>query len=66
MSEDHKPNSDVEKSRIESAGGFVEAVTAGPRTHFRVNGNLNLSRSLGDLEYKKNKNLTHDKQMITC
>ena len=26
----------------------------------RVNGNLNLSRAVGDLEYKKNKNLPYD------
>ena len=32
--------------RIEAAGGFVNAVG-------RVNGNLNLSRSLGDLKYKQ-------------
>jgi protein phosphatase 1G len=29
-------------------------------------GNLNLSRSLGDLEYKQNKNLTAEQQMITA
>ena len=27
----------------------------------RVNGNLNLSRAVGDLEYKKNKNISYDK-----
>ena len=32
--------------RIENAGGFVE--------ENRVNGSLNLSRSLGDFEYKSN------------
>ena len=36
-----------EKRRIENAGMFVE--------ENRVNGMLNLSRSLGDLEYKNNK-----------
>jgi hypothetical protein len=33
-------------SRIVNAGGFVNAVG-------RINGNLNLSRSLGDLKYKQ-------------
>lgn len=44
MSEDHKPDLHTEKVRIEKAGGFVE--------DNRVKGVLNLSRSLGDLEYK--------------
>lgn len=46
MSIDHKPEMVAEKSRIEKAGGTV----AGGR----VNGNLNLSRALGDYEYKVN------------
>jgi serine/threonine protein phosphatase PrpC len=44
MSYDHKPDNEGEKRRIEKAGGFVE--------ENRVKGVLNLSRSLGDLEYK--------------
>jgi serine/threonine protein phosphatase PrpC len=44
MSVDHKPDNAGEKARIEKAGGFVE--------DNRVKGVLNLSRSLGDLEYK--------------
>ena len=44
MSEDHKPDNELEKKRIMEAGGFV--------TEGRVNGNLNLSRALGDMEYK--------------
>ena len=44
MSQDHKPDNAEEKARIEKAGGFVE--------ENRVKGVLNLSRSLGDLEYK--------------
>lgn len=44
LSIDHKPDLATEKARIERAGGFVE--------ENRVKGVLNLSRSLGDLEYK--------------
>lgn len=47
MSNDHKPDLPSEKFRIEKAGGFVE--------DNRVKGVLNLSRSLGDLEYKQDK-----------
>lgn len=32
----------------------------------RVNGGLNLTRSFGDFDYKRNKNLPYDEQMITC
>ena len=32
----------------------------------RVNGGLNLTRSFGDFDYKKVKQLSYDKQMITC
>ncbi|KNC50597.1 protein phosphatase 1G [Thecamonas trahens ATCC 50062] len=40
LSEDHKPELASEKSRIEEAGGFVEAG--------RVNGRLGVARALGD------------------
>ena len=32
----------------------------------RVNGGLNLTRSFGDFDYKQNKSLKYDEQMITC
>jgi serine/threonine protein phosphatase PrpC len=32
----------------------------------RVNGGLNLSRSFGDFNYKKNNSLSWAEQMITC
>ena len=58
MSEDHKPDLENEKKRIIKADGYVE--------ENRVNGVLNLSRSLGDLEYKQNKKLKPEEQMITA
>ena len=47
MSKDHKPDDETEKARIIKAGSVVE--------DGRVDGNLNLSRSLGDLKYKRTK-----------
>lgn len=41
---DHKPDNKEEKERIEKAGSTI--------IEGRVDGNLNLSRSLGDLKYK--------------
>ena len=32
----------------------------------RVNGGLNLTRSFGDFDYKRNKDLSYNEQMITC
>jgi len=58
MSIDHKPDLDIEKNRIYKADGWV--------SDGRVKGNLNLSRSLGDLEYKQNKKLSAEDQMITA
>ena len=58
MSIDHKPDLDIEKNRIYKADGWV--------SEGRVKGNLNLSRSLGDLEYKQNKKLPAEDQMITA
>merc|ERR1719487_1930883 len=66
LSHDHKPNHETEKRRIEAAGGYVEEITSGARTHYRVNGNLNLSRAIGDLEYKKQPDLGHERQIISC
>lgn len=65
LSEDHKPNNPREKDRIHKAGGHVERQQIGAdNVQYRVNGNLNLSRSIGDLEYKKNPNLLPGEQMI--
>ena len=58
LSFDHKPDLPEELNRITRAGGVVE--------DGRVMGNLNLSRSIGDLEYKKNNAIPQKDQMITA
>mmetsp|Transcript_576 Transcript_576/g.744 ORF Transcript_576/g.744 Transcript_576/m.744 type:complete len:591 (-) Transcript_576:264-2036(-) len=59
LSFDHKPQQECEKNRIAKAGGFVNQFG-------RVNGNLNLSRSIGDLKYKQTAGLPPSAQMITA
>jgi serine/threonine protein phosphatase PrpC len=56
LSNDHKPSNEDEEARIKKAGGFV--------SFDRVNGNLNLSRALGDFTYKESKDLDIEEQMV--
>ncbi|KZT34364.1 PP2C-domain-containing protein [Sistotremastrum suecicum HHB10207 ss-3] len=58
MSYDHKPENEGESARIRAAGGYVE--------FGRVNGNLALSRAIGDFEFKKNYTLSPEDQVITA
>lgn len=58
LSRDHKPDLEAEKERITSAGGFVR--------YGRVNGTLNLSRAIGDVDYKLDKSLCVKKQILTA
>ncbi|KAL8444773.1 hypothetical protein Emed_006088 [Eimeria media] len=58
LSHDHKPMNPGERARIAAAGGCV--------TNGRVDGNLNLSRSLGDLYYKSDVFIPPEKQRITA
>ena len=58
LSFDHKPDDEGELKRIEKAGSVV--------TEGRVDGNLNLSRALGDLKYKTNKELKPEEWPITA
>ncbi|BGP27668.1 Protein phosphatase 2C 2 [Rhodotorula toruloides] len=58
LSFDHKPTNQGETSRIVAAGGFVE--------FGRVNGNLALSRALGDFDFKQNSNLGAEQQIVTA
>ncbi|KAI8280377.1 Protein phosphatase 2C 2 [Colletotrichum sp. SAR11_57] len=48
----------AEKSRITAAGGFVD--------FGRVNGNLALSRAIGDFEFKKSAELSPEAQIVTA
>ena len=58
MSVDHKPECEVEIARNTKAGSTI--------SDGRVDGNLNLTRSLGDLKYKSRENLTPEEQAITA
>ncbi|KAE8668535.1 putative protein phosphatase 2C 70 [Hibiscus syriacus] len=58
LSRDHKPDLKAEKERILKAGGFIHAG--------RVNGSLNLARAIGDMEFKQNKFLSAEKQIVTA
>lgn len=58
LSVDHKPDDEEEKKRIVKAGGYV--------SEGRVNDNLNLSRAIGDLEYKKNTEFQPEEQIISA
>lgn len=62
LSEDHKPAHENERSRIIAAGGFLSEIGG----VCRVNGNLNLSRAIGDLKYKNNADLPPKDQIITA
>ena len=55
---DHKPIIYEEAQRIIRAGGFVR--------DNRVNGALNVSRTIGDLDFKRNTELPHTEQMVVA
>nr|CAD7449738.1 unnamed protein product [Timema bartmani] len=58
LSLDHKPSNEIEIKRIQAAGGWVE--------YNRVNGNLALSRALGDFVFKKNEKKKAEEQIVTA
>ncbi|VIO91014.1 probable protein phosphatase 2C, putative [Brugia malayi] len=58
LSFDHKPANENEARRIVAAGGWVE--------FDRVNGNLALSRALGDFAFKKNDHKSAEEQIVTA
>ncbi|KAL2934029.1 putative protein phosphatase 2C 21 [Bienertia sinuspersici] len=58
LSKDHKPELEVEKERILKAGGYIYGG--------RINGSLNLTRAIGDMEFKRNKVLPAEEQVVTA
>lgn len=58
LSHDHKPNNELELKRICDGGGYVE--------YNRVNGNLALSRALGDFVFKRNGDKIPEEQIVTA
>mmetsp|Transcript_47724 Transcript_47724/g.103857 ORF Transcript_47724/g.103857 Transcript_47724/m.103857 type:complete len:324 (-) Transcript_47724:75-1046(-) len=60
LSKDHKPTLASERKRIKEAGGWVD------NREDRVNGDLALSRALGDHRFKKALHLPACDQIITC
>jgi serine/threonine protein phosphatase PrpC len=58
LTKDHKPTNEAELARIRAAGGFVD--------WGRVDGQLALSRAIGDVAYKENKALPLEKQRVRC
>ncbi|XP_041461693.1 probable protein phosphatase 2C T23F11.1 [Lytechinus variegatus] len=58
LSFDHKPGNENESRRIIAAGGWVE--------FDRVNGNLALSRALGDFVFKRNTRKPPEEQIVTA
>jgi len=57
MSFDHKPTDVPERARIEAAGGWVEMG--------RVDGDLAVSRALGDFQFKDRKDLPAEQQRVS-
>lgn len=58
LSYDHKPQNPDEQARIEKVGHFVE--------DDRVDGNLALSRAIGDFQYKDKQDKPPEEQAVTC
>ncbi|GMH61674.1 hypothetical protein TrLO_g9930 [Triparma laevis f. longispina] len=57
LSFDHKPYNPAESARIENAGGYVSMK--------RVDGDLAVSRALGDFQYKDRPDLPAEQQKVT-
>jgi len=58
LSHDHKPDNAIEKERVQGAGGEVK--------FGRVNGDLAVSRAVGDFVYKRCESQPAEKQAVTA
>ena len=58
LSFDHKPSLKKERERIYKAGSTVNV-------EGRIDGNLNLSRAIGDIAHKKNTRIKLEEQAVT-
>jgi serine/threonine protein phosphatase PrpC len=58
LSTDHKPNLKKERDRIYKAGSTVNV-------EGRIDGNLNLSRAIGDIAHKKSTRVKLEDQAVT-
>jgi len=58
LSEDHKPDNPTEKNRVQEAGGEVK--------FGRVNGDLAVSRAVGDFVYKRCESQPPERQAVTA
>jgi len=70
LSEDHKPGNPIEKKRIEAAGHTVEkeqVLVRGKRIQIdRVDGEVAVSRAIGDEEFKDYAKAPAENHAITC
>jgi len=70
LSEDHKPDRQSEAARVSKAGGFVSSEShntfRGLQTCHRINGKIAVSRAWGDFDFKQQRHLPAEAQLISC
>jgi len=63
---DHKPDAPKERRRIEASGGFVKMEKYQDIKIARLDGNLAVSRGLGDFKYKNDSSKKPAEQKVSC
>lgn len=61
---DHKPDHPTERARIQAAGGYISREN--PSHPARLDGNLAVSRGMGDFEYKSDGGRSVPDQKVSC